>query len=199
MSANSNCKNYHPDWLLEIGWLHVSEPVLLLFPAMLDMWQPKLSLCQSSPYWALLEASGSSVCKGDKPGTWCLFNGSLCSVLVFLTPFHLPISLAFYHEFSVLFLYHSWQDDPLYSFISLALQGKRCHTIQWFFPASSWTLIFTGLSYFNMFPYHPFVPSKKLYSFSDPRSITLPSSMATLVSEIGLPDVAPPPLNSCVS
>lgn len=165
MSVDHHRKNQPSDWLLEIAWLHVSEP-LLLFPAMLDMWQAKLFLCQSSPCRALLEASGSSVCKGDKPGAWCLLNSSLCSVLVFLAPFFLPISLVFYHKFPVLFLYHSWQDSPLYSFIKSTLKGKGCQgIIWWFFSASFWALRFTGSSHFNTFASHPFAPPRSSSPF----------------------------------
>lgn len=58
------------------------------------MWQATLSLCQSSLCWALLEASGSSVYKGDKPGDdACLIVLSVVSLyswLFFSCPFPWP-------------------------------------------------------------------------------------------------------------
>lgn len=64
------------------------EALLSLFPAVLDMWEAKLSLCQSPPCWALLEASGSSGVKEISQGHGaCLMV--LCSVLVSLAPIFL--------------------------------------------------------------------------------------------------------------
>lgn len=168
MSVDTHCKNQHFDWLLEIVWLHVSEPLLLLSLVMLDMWKAKLSLCQSLPCWALLEASGSSVCKGDKPGAWCFFNGSLCSILVFLAPF----SCLFPWSFII---------NSLCSFYTIL--GRMAHCIPLLarlckekdagVSFDGFSLLAFGHSYLLdhhiLLSLHPiFLPSRKFFFFSGP-------------------------------